>query len=488
MDLTHPPLLDTNTDHFQDLRRVLFASPSTRLPVILLFGIMSAGKGYIQPVVNEILPVLIRYASANIGAYWLREMEQAILEYSAATPHFSATANHFRDLSIKVCCQAGWLSHAMTILATNSQFQLSSSTRILLKNALRDAGRIEELSILDQPARTSDPWRPRTTIPSGDVATPVGPRISWYSKEISSMLSRHDVAIEVRSIKRQLRDSSDLIAANITVFLFRLCDVGGAPRVMQWLRERALLAGPSCGVPWLEGELRYHLTQRSYDEALKLYLVYFSAKTQLPGLFSNQLSVIADLHRFPTRLTPLSNFSLSKRWMVLKSIIRLIPTLPEPLVVLQALYESYCLEKVNHKEAYNVRPAFIASFGECNATSDAVRVLKDSGKAPYLKEVETLAGVLAHAGRVEKALALLRHVESGKMETTLFDGRVMCVPANASIYERVITGFVRAALLKPALEVEAMMEKNFGQDLSRNKIHVQVIQALRALEAQCARN
>ncbi|KAH0578294.1 hypothetical protein J132_10980 [Termitomyces sp. J132] len=103
MDLTRPPLLDTNADHFQDPKRVLFASPSTRLPVILLFGIMSAGKGYIQPVVNEILPVLIRYASTNIGAYQLREMEQAILQHSAATPYFSDTADHFRDLSIKDC-------------------------------------------------------------------------------------------------------------------------------------------------------------------------------------------------------------------------------------------------------------------------------------------------------------------------------------------------------------------------------------------------
>ncbi|KAG6902164.1 hypothetical protein C0995_003638 [Termitomyces sp. Mi166 len=489
MDQSRRPLLETDADHFRDLRRILFASPSTRFPVILLFGIMAATKGYIQPMVNETLPVLIRYASANVGAIWLREMEQAITLYTAATPYLSDTVNDFRDLSIKVCCQAGWLSNAMAILTKNPQFELTTSTRTLLNNALRHAGRMEELSMLDRRVHPQDSWQPRSTTPSGDVeAFPRRPRKSSNAKGQSpsvSALSRHSMAVEVRFINRQLRDSNELFASNITVFLSRLRKVGGASRIVQWLRERALVAGLSCGIPWLEGELRYHLTQRSYDEVLKLYLAHFNTEAQLPSLFSNALSAITSLYRFTIPPAASPEFILSQRWMVLKSIIRLIPTLQEPLVTLRVLYDAYGLERVDHAEAYNVRPAFIASFGECGAPDDAVRVLKDSGKAPYSKEVETLAGVLAHAGRAEKALALLRHAESGKMEMTLVNGRAMCVQARPSMYERVIRGFVTAGLLKPAMEVETMMRAKFGQDSSRSKIHTEVIEALRALEAQC---
>lgn len=487
MDQTRPPLSETDAEHFKDLRRILFASPSTRLPVILFFGILSAAKGYIQPVVNETLPVLIRYAPVNVGTCWLREMEQAILQYLAATPYLSDTLNHFRDLSIKVCCQAGWLSYAMTILTTNPQFILSTSTRTLLRSALRHARRIEELSMLDRQVCPSNPWRPRTLVSSTDVKpTPQRPPLSSYRKEYSPAyctLSRHYMAAEIRYINQQLRGSSDLDVANVTVFLSRLHEVGGASRIVQWLRRRALVAGPSCSVSWLEGEITHNLTHGNYIEVLKLYLAYFNTEAQLPNLFPDALWAIATFHQFAP-VTMLSNFPISERWRVLKSMIRLIPTLPEPVVTLRLLYGTFCSENVSHNEAYNVRSAFITSFGECGTPDDAVRVLKDSGKAPYTKEVETLAGVLAHAGREEKTLALLRHAESGKMEMTSVDGRVLRCPASLLMYERVIKGFVRAGLLKPALEVETMMKRSLGQDLSPSKKHLGIIEALRALEAQ----
>ncbi|KAG6900373.1 hypothetical protein C0993_011723 [Termitomyces sp. T159_Od127] len=484
MDQTRPPLSDTDANHFQDLRRIMFASPSTRLPVILFFGLLAATKGYIQPTVNETLPVLIRYAPVEVGICWLREMEEAILQYSAATPYFLDTLNHFRNLAIKVCCQAGWLSHAITIMTTNSQFELNISTRTLLHNALRDAGRMEELSMLDRRVRPLDPWRLQTRNPPNDVK-PARLRLS-YQKELLStycMPRRHDVAAEIRSINHQLRSSNDLDAANVTVFLSRLHEVGGASRIVKWLRARALVAGPSCSVPWLQGEIMDNLTRRDYIQVLKLYLTYFNTETQLPSPFSDALRAIEAFYRFAP-LTALANISISERWLVLKSIIRLVPTIPDPVITLRLLYDTYCSENANHNEAYNVRSAFITSFGECGAPDDAVRVVKDSGKAPYLREVETLAGVLAHAGREEKTLALLRYAGSGRMEMTLVDGRVMRTPANLLMYERVIKGFVKAGLLKPALEAEIMMKKNLGQNISRSTRHLEIIEALRALEAQ----
>ncbi|KAG6838426.1 hypothetical protein C0991_011745, partial [Blastosporella zonata] len=197
----------------------------------------------------------------------------------------------------------------------------------------------------------------------------------------------------------------------------------------------------------------------------------------LPGFFRYTLTRIAAQHQLIPTPTALPKCTLRKRWFLAKSIVRLVPTLPEPVATLRALYGSCRSELPGNDEACQMSSAFMASFGDCGAPDDAVRVLKDSGKVRYMKQLETLAGVLAAAGRVAKAMALLRTIEAGGIQVTLQDGRVRRAPARASTYIHVIKGFVKAGLLQPAFMVEAMMNAKLGEEGRRGE-------GLRALERQ----
>ncbi|KAG6862867.1 hypothetical protein C0991_009708 [Blastosporella zonata] len=182
-------------------------------------------------------------------------------------------------------------------------------------------------------------------------------------------------------------------------------------------------------MPWMEGEIRCLDSGRHYDEILRLYLTHFDTDVQLPGFFRYTLTRIAAQHQLIPTPTALPKCTLRKRWFLAKSIVRLVPTLPEPVATLRALYGSCRSELPGNDEACQMSSAFMASFGDCGAPDDAVRVLKDSGKVRYMKQLETLAGVLAAAGRVAKAMALLRTIEAGGIQVTLQDGRVRCARA-----------------------------------------------------------
>ncbi|KAG6857074.1 hypothetical protein H0H87_010039 [Tephrocybe sp. NHM501043] len=478
------PLLEANADHFPETRRFLFARPVDRLPAILRFGLICATKGYIQPMLKDTLPLLLRFASTDVGTFWLREMERAIVHYS---PDFYITthkfqrreaANRFRELSIKVCCQAGWLSHAMTVLKSNPQLRLSDRTQAHLSVALRDAGRVQDTLVVNR--RLPLPNSPYHAF--GFIST--YSENLWSYKTPDGSQTRHDLAVKLRYTNRQLRECKAIASSSVFALLSRLHRVGCSSHTVVSLRRRALSAGPQCANPWMEGELRYLDTRKKYQEVLKIYLSHRDAEAQLPGLFPDLLSRLAAHHQLEVASATFEDCPFPRRWLAMKSIVRLVPTLPEPVETLRALYKTYREEIDGATDANQMLSAFMASFGECRAPDDAVRVLKNSGKTPYLKQMETLLGVLAHAGRAHKAMALLKAIESGSIHVMLGDGRVQRAYARQSTYGRTIKGFVRAGLLEPALKVEAMMNRHLKRVSVQDENHAEVIEALRVLEIQ----
>ncbi|KAG6812457.1 hypothetical protein H0H92_002722 [Tricholoma furcatifolium] len=479
-------LLETDADPFPDARRVLFASPSTYFPVILRFALICAKKGYLQPMLKDTFPLLLRFASVEVGTGWLGEMEQAIA-HLASECHQTAAVNHFRDLSVRVCSRAGWLSYAMSILQSNPRLRLTPITRSLLIEALRNDGRIEDLSTVVRRSNTVQ----TSTQP---VFTPnTNGRLLRSQNQISSsnhsypervVTPRVVLAAELRTLNSMLRNRIAFGDFNVADFLSRLEDSGASQRIVEWLRRRAFRAGPHCRVPWLKEELVYYYNRRRYEEVLKLYLVHFSPDPRLPGLFPDVLARFAERYYNMTAALPFKKCLPLKRWMVLKAIVRLTPTLSDPVATLQALYESYRSERSSHDEAYVILSAFMSTFNKCGSPDDAVRVFKWTGNIPYASQVKTLAEVLASAGRVDKTMALLRRIESGEMETLTYDGQITHAQPSPLMFIRVIEGFVKRGLLKPALEVEAMMRGHLKADYVQGKRHVEVIRALRTLQTQ----
>ncbi|KAG6908936.1 hypothetical protein DXG01_002715 [Tephrocybe rancida] len=483
----YSPLLERDVDPFPVTRRFLFASPSTRFPVILRFGVIAASKGYIQPMLRDTLPLLIRFASEDVATAWFRDMEHAIAQYSSqfhTAPryrHMSTAVNRFRQLSVNVCYKAGWLSHAMAILKANPDLYLSDANRAGLIKALRDAGRMADAATVVQRVQA-----PRLQVASRHFEeTPLLPE---HPSQLKPRSERHSVAVDLRSFIGRIRNRQAISTSDIAAFLSCLRKVGGNPHTMARLRQCALSAGPHCALPWLNAELKYYYTEQKYNEVLKLYLSYFDTDLPLPDLFPDALSRIASHHQYSTAPKSLK-CGLPKHRLVLDSIIHLVPTLPESVETLRALYESY-RQVVDKAEGHHTLAAFMYSFGECAAPDDAVRILEAdqeaSGKPPNLKMVVTLAGVLARTGHVEKAMAMLEKIEAGEMRVMLPVGRPSFLRPSPRLYRVLLNGFIDASLLEPALKVEAMMRRTFRRGNGRNRRDVETINALRTLEAELA--
>ncbi|KAG6837146.1 hypothetical protein H0H93_014051 [Arthromyces matolae] len=466
-------LFSTESNSFPEICRILFASPSEYVTTILRFAILSARKGYLQPILNQTLPLLARFTPAELGIAWLREMELAFTMYLSrfASPStLPNIANHFYNLSVKVCCSAGWVSQAEILL--KSKQPLSSETRALLSRLLPNFG----------PSRSEHPVQATRPHDHQKVVHCPAASASAESSGLSpSYLSRQRLLTQLRHLDSQLCRRNIIVAPDVTAFISCFQEFGAAHDTLSQLRYQALLAGCPVSTSWLEGELKFYSNDRQWENILKLHLTYFNSTPELPGPFKDALKTIADFRQITT--VPIARIKLTStsRRIVLKAIIRLTCTLPDPLMTLEALYKSFQEEMAtNFYDVYELQPAFVLSFGDCDAPHDAVRVFKDSGDSPPLKTVETLAEVLACAKRVDKAIALLKSIELGQMKVMLYNGKVDRVGAGPSTYERVINGFVKAGLLEPALEVEAMMLKKCPYSSSKRP---GVIASLRALES-----
>ncbi|KAG5642082.1 hypothetical protein DXG03_003635 [Asterophora parasitica] len=545
---------------FKDIRNVLVhaGSPSELLPLILRFGIISASKGYLRPMFYEILPILIRFTSSDDVAEWLVRVEQAAVQYQSQVNSGEAlwkTSKRYRAYAVEICCQTGSLDYAVAILQLERDFTLPSRTYTLLTDLLQEAGRTNDIETVER-FRNLDAAQVRPDGRLGEYKRPSfchdilpQPHIDDISNLIDSSavairgehtyktlhvqdvlarnVTRRNVAIQLRFFKRWLFTKAFPDTLQTIRFLADFRTVGGSTRVITWLRHRALAASPYCNMAWMKAELRYHNTERNYAEILRLYLTYVDTSNTravtLSGNFPDVLQRIAEQHDLPmpsnnqsplpqpdehgrrqgkseANLLPdnyLPKYVLRDRWLILKAIIRLSPSLPSPLPTLNALYASYReatdgVETFN-REANEVLAAFIAALGECGGTVEAIKVMKDSGETPYLRQVETLAGVLARAGGVKEAMKLVRSIERGadtkgsahhpgSLRVKGYDGKVIVAEPRLTTYGMVIGGFVEAGLLEPALEVMRMMKKRFKYSYGLNRKLDEAMRGLWALE------
>ncbi|GLB45222.1 hypothetical protein LshimejAT787_2001270 [Lyophyllum shimeji] len=530
-DPSKPP---TPYGPFKDTRDVLIHSgwPSARLPLILRFGIISASKGYLRPILHDILP-FIRFASPDGGARWLYEMEQAAVEYQSTHRPREAeeTARRYRALTVDLCSQECWLDHALAIVRLERSFALPDRSYTLLIRALRNAGRLDDVKeverhLMHDALRDPLPNSPelKLTSPSrvphhpskSAVETPVDHKselspptshtvgtcpTSDVTEDIlkdvqQRTISRKSLSKQLRAFKYMLGKGTCPHHLRLIPFLSDFKTVGGSPRVITWLRHRALSRREPCGMAWINAELRYQNAERNYDEILKLYLTYLDTRLPLPSVFWYTLNRIAAENRFTIVPSLLPKYRLRDRWLILKSIIHLALRLPWPLATLQALYTSYRRAIARwpppNRESNEILSTFIAVFGECGSPHDATRVLADTGSTPYLRQVETLALVLARAGKVDEAMALLRRIEVGAddrrkgMLVKGYDGKVDVAVPRITTYGRMIEGFVAAGLLEPALELERRMKARFKYEYGGGKKLDGAMKRLWALEMERA--
>ncbi|KAF8068708.1 hypothetical protein FPV67DRAFT_1668779 [Lyophyllum atratum] len=540
-DQSNPP---SHPGPFKEARRILIrsGSPSGRLPLILRFGIMCASKGYLQPMFDEILPIVVRFASADAGVRWLYDMERAAVQYQST--HYpreaEETARRYRNFAIEICCEAGWLDHAMSLVELERNFTLSNRTYTLLIQALEDGGRRDviktverhmnydksrlnlgdlksmpfnlsrptaDVTGVDIPQRSLPPSPVTRSTPHPGAATAHSLIAEEFKRTAKPVISRQGVAAQLRFFKSTHRTRTSPNPLQIIHFLSAFKTVGGSHRVIRWLRHRALSGGKHYNIAWMKAELRYHNNERNYAEVLRLYMTYFDTKLPLPGIFTHTLLRIAAQQQLCVRPAPFPKYVLRDRWLVLKPLIRLALGLPWPLATMQALYASYRAAtrdvRTPNREAYEVLSTFVGAFGACGSPEDARGVLGDSeggagGGMPYLRQVETMAGVLAGAGRVEEAMGLLGRIEAGAddkrkgtrrgkgMRVRGYDGKVEVALPRLTTYGRMIEGFTAAGLLEPALEVERMMKMRFEYEYGVNKRLDGALKGLWALEMERA--
>lgn len=127
---------------FDDLRNVLFRSgaPAARLPTLLRFGIIAFSKGYLEPLYQEILVVLVRFGTPEVGAQFLEDTEKAAVHYTRTrnTGGIDGTSQRHRKIAIEVCCQAGWISQAIQIMQLPREFTIPPRTYSLLTDHVQD--------------------------------------------------------------------------------------------------------------------------------------------------------------------------------------------------------------------------------------------------------------------------------------------------------------------------------------------------------------
>ncbi|KAG5634210.1 hypothetical protein H0H81_002879 [Sphagnurus paluster] len=487
-DKYNPP---TYPGPFKDVRHTLIhtGSPSKRLPLILRFGLLSASKGYLQPMFSEIVPILKRSATADVGANWLHDVERVAVQYSNAGDAVT-TARRYRACGVEICCEAGWLDHAISIVKLERKFTLPRRSYVLLLRSLRDAGRLDEVQLVERhldinAARA----RLRVVTPNGVVQQPAS---TAELKDIPKRtVNRQVVAATLRSLKSQLQSQSCPAPIDLIRFLADFRTVGGSQRVIQWLRHRALLASAYCNISWLKAELRYHNIERNHREILRLYLTYLHT-TPLPGIFPYTLTRLANQYGIQAAPAEYPKYILHDRWLVLKPIIRLVPELPWALATLRALYNGYRGEKAFAREVRETRAAFISTFGVCGAADDVRQVFEDAGTTPPLALVEAYVEALARTGHVEEAMGLLAEIEAGGskrgsgMRVMGYDGRVEVAVARLTTYGRVIEGFVQVGMLQEAQEVERMMRRRFAYEYGLNRKLDEAMRNLWALEMEHA--
>jgi hypothetical protein len=136
----------------KDIRNTILrsGSPAMRRPLVKRFALLSACRGYIHPIYNEVVNLIARFDTPAEGANFLLHYEEAVRQYHRYShPARVKTAGRWhRTAAIEVCCQAGWLDEALQILQLERDFALPDQTYLLLLQSLRDKQRSGDVAIV----------------------------------------------------------------------------------------------------------------------------------------------------------------------------------------------------------------------------------------------------------------------------------------------------------------------------------------------------
>ncbi|KAF9456463.1 hypothetical protein BDZ94DRAFT_1241503 [Collybia nuda] len=444
-DEAFPPSL---FNPFQNIRHALLQSglPSKRLPVILQFGLMSASKGYTEPIFREVFQCVAKYEIPKTCCTHMLKFEKAATQYQLDRnpTNAPAIAQKYRVMIIEICTQLGWLYLAYSIVRMKRDFPLPrQTTRFLLE-------------------RVESTQRP-------------------FAK---SLISR-------------LCEEQGLSAIGITTSYAHLADKYPAYPTLQqdhplpldpWHVSVARLArtfrAPSLPAIGLKSRMLAFLDHhRNYIQVLDLFSANF-VKFDLGRVFDHTLSrilaTIPNPEPEPRAPTPFP-FPEDYQWIIFKAIARLSTSLPWPLATLESLYEAF-LHHPYIEGTDKVFGTFISEFGRCGAVNQAEMVIHDLrllGILPDYSHLGRLAGVYAQAGRVDQAMDILDELE----RPTLINGETgVRFRPRFTTYGRIMEGFVKAGMLEPALAVEARMKEVLPYVRERNPGVDRVLDAMRALQ------
>ncbi|RDB30819.1 hypothetical protein Hypma_005790 [Hypsizygus marmoreus] len=540
-DHSNPPVYP---GPFIATRRALLQSgePVVRLPVILRFGVIAASLGYVDPILQEILDLLVRFSTPEVGAAFMHDVENAAVQYWLARQpeRADAASRNCRSLAIHCFCQAGWLSQAIQFMRLDRDYDFAQEMYILLLDSLRKAGRRDDVDEVEhmyfsatlrgdrriEPSTSRTPFRlnvshPERTIqptqrgalytvdtndadkslPSIMPVVANNPNPPWIlvGEELKDRpVSRATVAFQLRFISRWLKRNRMPEIIQIIRFMDDLTTVGGSPRVIVWLRHRALRKSEYLALNWMKAELRYNNIEEQYEKIVGLFLAYLTPMIPLPDTFSRTLAQIVEQKNYRIPESTYPKHAFHDRWLLMKAIIKLALDLPNPERTIRKLYSDYLhalsKQRTFTRERSEVLSTLISAFGRCSGADAALQVLNDArmrGRVLNQREYEVLIGVLAQAGKSDKAIRMLKEIEKGSatgqgLQGMGPDGEVKVVTPRLTTYGRAIEGFVEAGLLEPALEVEGMMKRTLSYTYGLNKRLDAVMRSLWDLEMRMA--
>ncbi|KAF7316233.1 hypothetical protein MIND_00141900 [Mycena indigotica] len=441
---------------FTKTRDLLFrsGSPAEEIPLLSLFCLVCAEKGYGKLVWKDIVALLVKFEEPGNAVAFLRSFGEARLRYyTKHQPHHAAwIASRQREALIRTCCTAGWFGEAVDLIKDSTSLEIGSAARHLLQ-VLDNKNQKDLISV---------------------VLAHLPPKISlaFSTKAIidgwTSPLPRAAVAAQLRHIKnlisRRALIASRLPASHLHAFLAQYEAAKGYSYGLAALRRRALLKSDNTSYIWLTKELFYLQQMGRHADVISLFYANFSSFIipRKEGLILHQLAVLSANPQLLSHSVPLKlRIKPSDAWLIWNALIRISIQLPpetrlETLFSLRHCFGQYAAALPDH--VFRATPtsytavfrSLVWAYGQLGDVASAFSAAHDItliGKTHETNVVllDELVTIHARRGDFDSVTELLDSLDS-------FGPRVQP-------YGRVIDAFLQARLVDLALEIETRMKE-----------------------------
>ncbi|KAJ7145208.1 hypothetical protein C8R43DRAFT_1130255 [Mycena crocata] len=484
-------------------RDLLFrtGNPARNLRLLTEFSLVCAAKGYGQLVFDDLVSLMSRFEHADRAVAFFLAFEAALVRYDAKhrPGMVEETISRQRYLLIMLCCDAGWLKEAVQVVQKSSTYRIKNACDRLLA-LLRAQNDTENVALVeaclsgqrhtDTEQKLSTVQRLSNLFQARDVP---GPKTFYSTRSIihgsKTLRPRAWIASHLKEVKRLIAQRSLVYyrqPGSILPSIMAHYDAcKGYPHGLPTLQKRALAASDPCSYTWLCKEMFYLRESRKFADIVAVFGANFDTEFLPPKPWKtiSELAQPADqwrtVHAVPTKL----QISAADAWIIWNALVRLAPSLPEPLAVLEALHHSvvhYASQLTDRQfrafpTSYTaVFRSIIWAYGELRAVDKAVAAASDIsliGKihATNVGILDELAGVHARVGDVPAATRLLHSLEK--------------LGPRLATYGVLMDAYLQAGHVNEAAKLEVRMKQKCEYTPGDNWRFDATLKALRAAEA-----